>query len=176
MIKKITLPLEKNVIGELKAGEQVLAKGIVYTARDQAHKRLVDLIKNNRKLPFNLKGGVIYYCGPTQTPPGKIIGSCGPTTSARMDNFTEPLLKKGLKGMIGKGRRSAQVKKAVKKYKAVYFIAPSGCGALLAERVIAKEIVAFSDLGPEAVFRLQIKNFPLIVAIDYRGRDIYTEV
>ena len=145
----------------MKKDDKILFSGVIYTARDQAHKR----IASGAALPFSLKGQIIYYCGPTKTPKGKVIGSCGPTTSARMDDFVEPLLKKGLKGMIGKGRRSKRVRQLIKKYKAVYFLAPAGCGALLAKKVISKKLVAFSDLGPEAIYKLEVKDFPLIVAI-----------
>ena len=160
-------------IQNLKAGDELFYSGIIYTARDQAHKRLVEAIKNNKKLPFDLKGAIIYYCGPTQTPKGKIIGSCGPTTSSRMDIFTPQLLKSGVKAMIGKGARSKEVVRAIKKYKAVYFLAPAGCGALLAKKVLKAQIVAYPDLGPEAIYELEVKDFPLIVAVDSKGRNIY---
>jgi len=158
---------------KLKVGQEILFSGVIYTARDQAHRRLLELIKKGKKLPLDLKGQIIYYCGPAATPKGKPIGSCGPTTSSRMDPFIEPLLKKGLLAMIGKGRRSKEVKRLIKKYKAVYFLAPAGCGALLAGKVKAKKIVAFKDLGPEAIYRLKVEDFPLIVGIDSRGRSIY---
>jgi len=162
-------------IHKLKSGQKILFSGLIYTARDQAHKRLVDLIKKGKKLPLDLKDRVIYYCGPTATPKGKVIGSCGPTTSSRMDTFVEPLLKKGLIGMIGKGRRSRKVRELIKRYKAVYFLAPAGCGALLAKKVLANKIVALKDLGPETIYQLQVKDFPLIVGIDSQGRSFYTE-
>ena len=157
----------------LKAGETFILSGVIYTARDQAHKRLIAAIKKGKKLPLDLKGGIIYYCGPTKTPRGKIIGSCGPTTSARMDEFTPLLLKRGLKGMIGKGRRSEIVRQAIKKYKAVYFLTFAGCGALLSKYVKSVTPVAYKDLGPEAILKLEVKDFPLIVGIDSRGRSIY---
>ncbi|MFH1504844.1 MAG: FumA C-terminus/TtdB family hydratase beta subunit [Candidatus Omnitrophota bacterium] len=172
-MKKNKTPLAKNVILGLKAGDEVLLSGVIYTARDQAHKGLVELIEKKKELPFELKNQIIYYCGPTATPKGKIIGSCGPTTSSRIDEFTEPLLKKGLLGMIGKGPRADFVKKAIGKYKAVYFAAPSGCGALIAKKVISKKIVCFKELGPEAICKLEVKDFPLIVAIDLKGNGIY---
>jgi fumarate hydratase subunit beta len=161
---------------ELKRLERLSFSGILYTARDQAHSKLVDLIRLHRKLPFDIKGQIIYYCGPTATPKGKIIGSCGPTTSARMDEFVEPLLKQGLLGMIGKGRRSKKVRELIKKYRAVYFVAPAGCGALLAKKVLSKKLVAFKELGPEAVCKLEVKDFPLMVAIDSAGRSIYEDL
>ncbi|MBU2102612.1 MAG: FumA C-terminus/TtdB family hydratase beta subunit [Candidatus Omnitrophota bacterium] len=157
-------------------GEHVFFSGMLYVARDQAHKKLVALLKKGKKIPFNSKGQIIYYCGPTQTPPGKAIGSCGPTTSSRMDQFVEPLLKAGLIAMIGKGRRSKKVRELIKKYKAVYFVAPAGCGAVLSRAVISKKLVAFGELGPEAIYRLEVKDFPLMVAIDSRGRSIYQDL
>jgi len=150
--------------------------GEIYTARDQAHKKLVDLLSSGRKLPLDITGKIIYYCGPTATPKGKVIGSCGPTTSRRMDKFVEPLLANGLVAMIGKGRRAPDVIKAVKKYQAVYLLAPAGCGALLAERVTAKELIAFKELGPEAIYKLTVDDFPLIVGVDSSGRDIYDKI
>lgn len=158
----------------LKIGEQVLLSGVVYTARDQAHKRLVGAIKNGKRLPIDLKGAIIYYCGPTKAPKGKAIGSAGPTTSSRMDIFTPVLLKAGLKGMIGKGRRSPEVIKAIKKYKAIYFLAIGGAGALLSQHIEEAWPVAYYDLGPEAIYKLIVKDFPVIVGIDCKGNDIYT--
>jgi Tartrate dehydratase beta subunit/Fumarate hydratase class I, C-terminal domain len=128
-MQKIIFPLNNEEIENLKIGQEILFNGTIYTARDQAHKRLVDLINRRKKLPFDLKGQIIYYCGPTKTPKGKIIGACGPTTSSRMDEFTPALLKSGLKAMIGKGSRSESVIKVIKRCKAVYFIAPAGCAA-----------------------------------------------
>jgi fumarate hydratase subunit beta len=163
----------KDPFSGLKAGDEVLLTGDIYTARDQAHKRLVELIEKGKKLPFDLKGQVIYYCGPTKTPPSKVIGSCGPTTSARMDKLTGPLLAAGLKAMIGKGRRSEEVRRLIKKYKAVYFLATGGAGAYLAKRVISVKLVSFKELGPEAIYRMRVKDFPLIVGIDPDGRDVF---
>ena len=148
----------------------------LYIARDQAHKRLVEAIKKGKRLPFDMRGAIIYYCGPTKTPKGKIIGSCGPTTSSRMDAFTPLLLRAGLKGMIGKGSRSKEVVAAIKKYKAVYFLTYAGCGALLSKCVRKVTPVAYPELGPEAILKLEVKDFPLIVGIDSRGRSIYDEV
>ena len=157
----------------LKAGDEVFLTGVIFTARDQAHKRLAALIRKGKKLPFNLKNQVIYYCGPTKTAPGNVFGSCGPTTSSRMDHLTAPLLAQGLKGMIGKGRRSEEARGLIKKYKAVYFLATGGAGALLSRKVIAAKPVCFKELGPEAVYELYVKDFPLIVGIDSKGRDIF---
>ncbi|MFZ5800572.1 MAG: FumA C-terminus/TtdB family hydratase beta subunit [Candidatus Omnitrophota bacterium] len=167
------LPLTEEKVRQLNAGDEVLLSGRIYTARDQAHKRLVELIKKNRPLPFDLRKQIIYYCGPTKTPKGKVIGACGPTTSGRMDEFTPALLRAGLKGMIGKGSRSKEVIVAIKKYKAIYFVTFAGCGALLTEKVLKAKPLAFKDLGPEAIYELEVKDFPLIVAIDSRGRSIY---
>jgi len=157
----------------LRAGDKILYTGKLYTARDQAHKRLVDAIKKDKKLPIDLKSAVIYYCGPTNTPKDKVIGSCGPTTSSRMDSFTPLLLKNGLKAMIGKGGRSKDVIAALKKYRAVYFLTYAGCGALLANYVKNKKLICYPDLGPEAIYELTVKDFPLIVGIDSKGRSIY---
>ncbi|MFC1645902.1 FumA C-terminus/TtdB family hydratase beta subunit [Candidatus Omnitrophota bacterium] len=168
-MKKLVTPLKKEQIANLRVGDEVLLTGTIYTARDQAHKRLA----NTSRLPLNLRDQIIYYCGPTNTPKGKVIGSCGPTTSSRMDKFTPKLLKAGLRAMIGKGSRSKDVIKAIKKHRAVYFLAPAGCGALLANKVKKAKVVAYKDLGPEAIRRLEIKDFPLIVAIDSKGRSIY---
>ncbi len=159
----------------LKAGQEIFFSGSIYTARDQAHKRLAEAIKTGRRLPFELKGTIIYYCGPTKTPEGKIIGSCGPTTSSRMDEFTPLLLCSGLKGMIGKGGRSQEVRNAIKKHKAIYFVTYAGCGALLSRYVKKVKTIAYTDLGPEAICKLEVKDFPLIVAIDANGRSIYDE-
>jgi len=167
-----TKSLEEKA-GKLRFGDEVKLSGVIYTARDQAHKKLVEAIKKKKKLPIDLKGAMIYYCGPTKTPKGKIIGACGPTTSSRMDEFTPLLLKAGLKGMIGKGARSREVIAAMKKYKAVYFITYAGCGALLAKCVKKARPLAYRDLGPEAILKLEVEDFPLIVAIDARGNDIY---
>jgi len=172
-VKEVKTPLTKQIIGRLKAGEGVLLSGVIYTARDQAHKRLTELIRNKKKLPLKLKNQIIYYCGPSATPKGKAIGSCGPTTSSRMDEFVGLLLGSGLIAMIGKGRRSSKVRDLIKKKRAIYFIAPAGCGALLARRVRSKKLVCFKELGPEAIYRLEVKDFPLIVGIDTRGQDIY---
>ena len=172
-MKRINTPLTKSEIERLKVGEEILLSGIIYTARDQAHKRLVEAINKNKKTPIDLKDQIIYYCGPTPAPRGKIIGSCGPTTSSRMDEFTPALLKKGVLAMIGKGKRSKQVVQAIKKYKAVYFLTYAGCGALLSKYVKKNESAAYKDLGPEAIYKLEVEDFPVIVGIDTRGRSIY---
>jgi len=164
-MKRIFLPLTKDVIKTLKSGELVLLTGPVLTARDAAHKRLADTIKSGRKMPVSLKGETIYYTGPTPKRPGQIIGSCGPTTSARMDPFTPILLKHGLIAMIGKAERSKEVIRAIKKHRAVYFITIGGAGAYLSEKIKSAEVIAYKDLGPEAIYRLALKDFPAIVDI-----------
>jgi fumarate hydratase subunit beta len=172
-MEKIMLPLISERIKALKPGDELSLSGKIYTARDQAHKRLVEAVAQGKKLPVDLTGAVIYYCGPTQTPRGKNIGSCGPTTSARMDKFTPLLLEAGVKGMIGKGRRSEEVVAAIKEYGAVYFLTYAGCGALLTQYIVKARIAAYADLGPEAIYELEVKDFPVIVAIDSQGRNIY---
>ncbi|MFH1879128.1 MAG: FumA C-terminus/TtdB family hydratase beta subunit [Candidatus Omnitrophota bacterium] len=169
---KIKAPLDGEALCKLKAGDTVKLSGVIYTARDQAHLRMYNMIMKGEPLPVELKAQIIYYCGPS--PRGeRIIGSCGPTTSGRMDAFSPALMTKGLKGMIGKGKRSAEVKEAIKKYRAVYFLAPGGAGAYLSERVRSCTAAAFEDLGPEAVYRLEVEDFPLIVGVDCLGNDIY---
>jgi fumarate hydratase subunit beta len=170
---KIETPLTEETIESLKAGDIVLINGYVYTARDAAHKRLVELINNNAPLPFNIKGQVIYYVGPTPAPPGRVIGSAGPTTSSRMDSYTPLLLSLGLKGMIGKGQRSEEVRQAIQKYKAVYFLATGGAGAFLSRHIVSAEEIAFHELGTESIKKLLLKDFPVIVAIDCHGGDIF---
>lgn len=172
-MKKINTPLDEKQIKSLKAGDMVKLSGTIYTARDQAHKRLVQAISRGAKLPIVLKGAIIYYCGPAATPKGRIIGSCGPTTSSRMDGFTPFLLSCGLKGMIGKGQRSKEVTTAIKKFKSVYFLAYAGCGALLSKYIKKAKPVAYKELGPEAICQLEIEDFPLIVGIDSKGNNIY---
>jgi fumarate hydratase subunit beta len=173
---RLALPLEKKKRIKLKAGQRVLLSGRLFTARDMAHKRLTHMLDKRIDLPINLRDEVLYYCGPTPPPPGRPIGSCGPTTSSRMDAFTPLLLRSGLGGMIGKGRRSERVRRAIKKYKAVYFIATGGAGAMLAHKVERMSVVAFRDLGTEAIHELYLKDFPVVVAIDSKGRDIYDKV
>ncbi|MBU0759424.1 MAG: FumA C-terminus/TtdB family hydratase beta subunit [Candidatus Omnitrophica bacterium] len=164
-MRKIYLPLKKEVIRKLRQGEEVLLDGPVLTSRDAAHKRLVETIKSGKRPPVSIKGETIYYTGPTPTRPGETIGSCGPTTSSRMDSFVPILLRHGLVGMIGKGERSLEVKKAIKKAGAVYFVTIGGAGAYLSEKVIENKIIAYEDLGTEAIRRLVIKDFPAIVSI-----------
>jgi fumarate hydratase subunit beta len=173
MIKKIYTPLTKECITSLKAGDEVLLDGVIYTARDQVHQELVKAIKQKKRLPLSLRNQVIYYCGPNPPLEKRAIGSCGPTTSSRMDPFTVDLLKRGLKGMIGKGRRNPEVRRAIKKYKAVYFLTIAGAGALLSTRVRKASVFAYKGFGPEAIYKLEVEDFPLIVAIDSQGRDVF---
>ena len=172
-IKKITAPFTKDKFKNLKAGDEVYLTGAIYTARDAAHKKICELLNKRRSLPFSLREQILYYCGPAPAPPGKPIGSCGPTTSHRMDSFTPLLLRKGLSGMIGKGSRSNQAREAIKKNKAIYFLALGGCGALLAKKVKKSTLIAYPELGPEAIYELKVEEFPLIVGIDSKGRSIY---
>jgi fumarate hydratase subunit beta len=171
--KKLTTPLTGAVVRKLRAGDRLLLSGEIYTARDAAHKKLDALIKHGKSLPFNLKGAAIYYAGPSPAKPGSVIGSAGPTTSSRMDVFTPSLLKLGLKGMIGKGKRSLEVLDTMKKYGAVYFAATGGAGALLSRKVIKCELVAYPELDPESIYRLEVREMPLIVAADMHGNSLY---
>ena len=171
-MKTITFPATNKKLSKLKAGELVLLYGTIITGRDQVHKQLADKLRLKKKLPVNLKGQAIYYVGPTPCKPGEIVGSCGPTTSRRMDAFTPALLKAGLTAMIGKGNRSKEVIKAVKKYRAVYFATLGGAGAYLKKKVTSAKIIAFPELGPEAVYEFKIAAFPAIVWIDSRGKTL----
>jgi len=175
-ITEVTAPLSDADVARLRAGQLVAISGVVYTARDAAHKRLVELIRKGEKLPFDLAGQVIYYAGPAPAPPGKVIGSVGPTTSYRMDAYAPILFARGLKGAIGKGARSQVVIDAMVKYRAVYFVATGGAAALLAGHVKSAEIVAYEDLGPEAIRRLEVEGFPAIVANDCFGGDVFGAV
>jgi fumarate hydratase subunit beta len=163
-MRKIYLPLTKDIIKTLRPGEEVLLSGSVLTVRDAAHMRLSEALKSKKRLPVSIKGETIYYTGPTPARPGEIIGSCGPTTSARMDCFTPILLRHGLLGMIGKGERSKEVISAIHRFGAVYFITIGGAGAYLAEKVISNKVIAYKDLGTEAIHRLMLKDFPVIVS------------
>lgn len=172
---RIKTPLTKDTITSLKTGDEVLLSGVIFTARDAAHKRMHDLIARGKKAPLNLKDAVIYYAGPTPPRPNRVIGSCGPTTSSRMDPFTPELLKLGLGGMIGKGDRSIEVKRAIKRYKGVYFLATGGIGALLSNKVKMAKPILFNDLGPEAIYKMEVVDFPLTVGIDSKGKGIYDQ-
>lgn len=170
---KINVSEIKEVSEKLKAGDRVLLSGTVYTSRDAAHKRIKEAIDNGGKLPYELEGAVIYYVGPTPTPPHLPIGSCGPTTSSRMDVFSPLLLDMGLGAMIGKGPRSEEVCQAIVRNKSVYFCAVGGAGALLAKSVKSCEVIAFEDLGCESVKKMEIENLPLVVAIDCNGGNLF---
>jgi len=172
-MKNIEIRDLAKIIPELNAGDKVLLSGVVYTARDAAHKRICGLIDLGSPLPFELKDSVIFYCGPCPAKPGDVIGSCGPTTSSRMDVYTPLLLSKGVRGLIGKGIRSQAVRDALKDSEAVYFAATGGVAALLSRQIKKAEIAAFPELGPEAVYRLEFSDFPLTVACDANGGDIY---
>lgn len=175
MEKRITTPLTESVVESLKAGDKVLITGYIYTARDAAHKRMVEAIERGEAPPFDLRGQIIYYVGPTPPKPGQVIGSAGPTTSIRMDKYVEPLLKLGLKGMIGKGYRSPHVKELLKQYRAVYFAAVGGVATLLAKCIKSSELIAYEDLGTEAIRRLYVEDFPVVVANDIYGGDVFEE-
>jgi fumarate hydratase subunit beta len=172
---RLTTPLSTQDVEKLSIGDKVLLSGVLYTGRDAAHKRLFDLIADGKELPIDIQGQVIYYVGPTPAKPGKPIGSAGPTTSYRMDSFAPKLIELGLKGMIGKGNRSQAVIDAMKQHKAVYFGATGGAGALIAKKIKKAEIVAYPDLGPEAIRRLEVEDFPVTVVNDTKGNDLYVE-
>jgi len=175
MAKKITLPLTDETIKELKAGDNVLLTGVMYVARDAAHKRIVEALDRGERLPFDIKGQTVYYMGPTPAKPGQVIGSAGPTTSGRMDAYSPRLIAEGLKGMVGKGMRSPAVKEAIKKYKAVYLAAIGGTGALISKTIKKSEMVAYEELGAEAILRIEVKDFPATVINDIYGGDLYQE-
>ena len=173
MEKKITAPLTKDVVKTLKAGDSCLISGVIYTARDAAHKRLVELAQAGKPLPIDVENSVIYYVGPTPAKPGQAIGSAGPTTSYRMDAYSPTLIRLGETGMIGKGKRSPEVIAAMKECGAVYFGAIGGCGALLSSCIKKAEIVCYEDLGAEAVRRLEVEDLPVVVVIDSEGNNLY---
>jgi fumarate hydratase subunit beta len=173
--KKITTPLTDEVVKDLRAGDTVEITGVVYQARDSAHKRLVALIEAGEESPFDLTGAVVYYMGPSPAKPGNVIGSAGPTTSGRMDAYAPLLMQHGLKGMIGKGLRSKEVTEAMHTYTAVYFAATGGAGALLARCIVGNEVIAYPELGAEAIARLEVKDFPVTVVNDCHGGDLYAE-
>ncbi len=173
MVIELHSPLEKKDIERLGAGDMVSLSGVVYTGRDAAHKRLVEQLDRGQPLPFDLKGQIIYYVGPCPAPPGKVIGSAGPTTSYRMDPYAGRLISEGLVGMIGKGNRADKVVEAMKIHGAVYFAAVGGAAALLASRIVSSEVIAYEDLGTEAVRRVEFKDFPLVVVIDCKGNNLY---
>lgn len=169
----VTSPLEPDTVKDFRAGDHVMIDGIIYTARDAAHQRLAEALNNGQDLPFEIAGQTIYYCGPSPSRPGRPIGSAGPTTSKRMDIFTPQLLEAGLRAMIGKGGRSSEVRQSMIRNNAAYFIATGGAGALISKSIKKAEIVAYEDLGAEAIMRLEVKDFPAIVANDIYGGDVY---
>jgi fumarate hydratase subunit beta len=171
--KYITTPLTTQKVQELQAGDYVYITGTIYTARDAAHQRMYESMEEGNGIPFNLKDNIIYYLGPTPEREGQVIGSAGPTTSSRMDKYTPLLLNNGLKGMIGKGKRNREVIDSIIKNQAVYFAAVGGAGALLSKRIKASKIIAYDDLGTEAIRELYVENFPVIVVIDSNGNNLY---
>jgi fumarate hydratase subunit beta len=175
MVKKVNLPLTDETLKDLKAGDNLLLTGVMYVARDAAHKRMIEALDQGKPLPFDIKGATVYFMGPSPAKPGQPIGSAGPTTSGRMDSYSPRLIAEGLKGMIGKGMRSQAVKDAMKKYKAVYLAAVGGAGALISKTIKKSEVVAYEDIGAEAVLRLEVKDFPATVINDVYGGDLYEE-
>ena len=169
----IQLPLTKEKAAALRCGDTAYLTGVLYTGRDAAHKRMTELLEAGQALPFDMQDAVLYYVGPTPAAPGQVIGSAGPTTSYRMDEYTPALLAQGLRGMIGKGRRSPQVIQAMQKTGAVYLAAIGGAGALITRCIRSAQVIAFEDLGPEAIHRLSVENFPVVVAIDASGANLY---
>ncbi|MGL4909990.1 MAG: Fe-S-containing hydro-lyase [Cetobacterium sp.] len=169
----LTTPLKDSEIEKLKSGDAVSITGFIYTARDAAHARLIKLLENGEELPFDLNGQIIYYAGPSPAKPGQPIGSCGPTTSYRMDSYSPTILENGLKGMIGKGARNKEVRDSIVKNKSIYFAAVGGAAALIAQSVKSSEIIAYEDLGAEAIRKLEVVNFPAIVINDCHGNDLY---
>lgn len=173
MAKSIKVPLSREEAKQLKSGDSCLLSGVIYTARDAAHKRLCELVEQGKELPFDVKDSVIYFVGPTPAKPGEVIGSAGPTTSYRMDAYSPTLIKQGQTGMIGKGKRNNDVINAMKEHGAVYFGAIGGCGALLSQCIKKSEVIAYDDLGAEAIRRLEVENFPVVVVIDSKGNNLY---
>lgn len=173
MERHISAPFDQEVAKSLKSGDYVYITGTIYTARDAAHKRMYEAIQENRELPISMKNNVIYYMGPSPARPGHAIGSAGPTTASRMDKYAPTLLDLGLRGMIGKGKRSEAVRQSMIKNQAVYFAAVGGAGALLSKAIIRSEVIAYDDLGTEAIRKLEVKDFPVIVVIDCEGNNLY---
>ena len=175
MVKEIILPLTDETLEDLRSGDGVLLTGVIYVGRDAAHKRMVEALDRGKPLPFDIRGQIIYYMGPTPPRPGQVIGSAGPTTSGRMDAYAPRLMAEGLKGMIGKGVRSPAVKEAMKKHRAVYLGTIGGAGALISRSILKSEVVAYEELGAEAVRRLEVSDFPATVVNDIHGGDLYQE-
>ena len=173
MERHINVPFDADIVKELKAGDYVYLTGTIYTARDAAHKRMYEALQNGETLPFDIEGNVIYYIGPSPAREGRPIGSAGPTTASRMDKYTPALLELGMRGMIGKGRRTEAVRESMMKNQAVYFAAVGGAGALLSKSILQAEVIAYEDLGTEAIRKLEIKGFPVIVVMDCEGNNLY---
>lgn len=173
MERHINVPFDADIVKELKAGDYVYLTGTIYTARDAAHKRMYEVLQNGEALPFDIEGNVIYYMGPSPAREGRPIGSAGPTTASRMDKYTPALLELGMRGMIGKGRRTEAVRESMMKNQAVYFAAVGGAGALLSKSILQAEVIAYEDLGTEAIRKLEIKDFPVIVVMDCEGNNLY---
>lgn len=173
--KKIQAPISRETLKTLQSGDLLLISGVIYSARDKAHQKLCTMYKNNEKLPVELEGQLIYYVGPAPAPVGKVIGSAGPTTSYRMDPFTETILEMGVVGMIGKGQRDDKTRELLKQYGAVYLSSFGGAGAYLGKRIIKADPVAFEELGPEAIFRMEVESFPVVVINDANGGDLYED-
>ena len=174
-VKKIITPLTDEVVASLHSGDKLLITGVIYTGRDAAHRRLIELVDKGEELPFDVQGQIIYFVGPAPAKPGHPIGSAGPTTSYRMDAYSPKLIERGLKGMIGKGMRSQEVKDAMVRYKAIYLGATGGAGALISKGIKKAEIIAYEDLGTEAIRRLEVEAFPAVVINDIYGKDLYEE-
>ena len=172
---RISTPLDNETVTRLKSGDNLLINGIIYTGRDAAHKRLVDLLDRGESLPFDIAGQIIYFVGPTPARPGRPVGSAGPTTSYRMDAYSPKLLAQGLKGMIGKGARSQEVLEAIKRHKCLYMAAVGGAGALISQSIKNSEVIAYEDLGPEAIRKMEVEDFPAVVVNDVFGNDLYKE-
>jgi len=175
MAKRIALPLTDETVANLKAGDDVLLSGTMYVGRDSAHKRIVEALDQGKPLPFDVRGQTIYYMGPSPAKPGQAIGSAGPTTSGRMDSYSPRLMAEGLRGMVGKGMRSPAVKEAMKKHRAVYFAAIGGAGALISKAIKKSDVIAYEELGAEALLRIEVADFPAIVINDIYGGDLYEE-
>jgi fumarate hydratase subunit beta len=175
MAKRIALPLTDETVANLKAGDDVLLSGTMYVGRDSAHKRIVEALDQGKPLPFDIRGQTIYYMGPSPAKPGQAIGSAGPTTSGRMDSYSPRLMAEGLRGMVGKGMRTPAVKEAMKKYRAVYFAAIGGAGALISKAIKKSDVIAYEELGAEALLRIEVADFPAIVINDIYGGDLYEE-
>ncbi len=175
MVKKVSLPLSEDALKDLRAGDNVLLTGVMYVARDSAHKRMIEALEQGNPMPFDVKGQTVYYMGPSPARPGQVIGSAGPTTSGRMDAYSPRLIAEGLKGMIGKGMRSQSVKDAIQKHGAVYFAAIGGAGALISRSIKKSEVIAYEELGAEALLRIEVEDFPATVIDDIYGGDLYEQ-